>query len=259
MTSQTPTLDGKVALISGGAKGQGEAEARLFVERGARVVIGDVLDDPGKAVADDLGDGAIYVHLDVTQPAAWRDAVSTATGTFGKLDVLVNNAGILRFAPLEATSLDVYMQVVNVNQVGCFLGMQAVVPAMREAGGGSIINTSSTNGLAGLAGTTAYSASKFAVTGMTKTAAIELGPHGIRVNSIHPGGVDTDMTRYVDGIGEVDPSKGYRWLPLGRVGQPEEVAELVAFLASDASSYCTGGEFLIDGGFLAGPTVPGRR
>jgi 3alpha(or 20beta)-hydroxysteroid dehydrogenase len=248
------SLEGKVALVSGAARGQGEAEARLMAERGARVVLGDVLHDEGRKVAEDLGDRARYVPLDVTDPAAWAEAVTVATGEFGRLDVLVNNAGILRVAPLDALALDDYMAVVNVNQVGCLLGMQAAVEPMTAAGGGSIVNTSSTSGIAGMAGTIAYTASKFAVRGMTKCAAIELGPRGIRVNSVHPGGIDTAMTR-VEGFEDVDPDATWRTLPLGRVGQPVEVAELVAFLASDASSYCTGGEFLIDGGFLAGPPL----
>lgn len=247
-------LEGKVALVSGAARGQGEAEARLLAERGARVVLGDVLHDQGEKVADDLGDRARYVPLDVTDPDAWAAAVRATTGAFGRLDVLVNNAGILRVGPLDTLALDDYMAVVNVNQVGCMLGMQAVIGAMTEAGGGSIVNTSSTAGLSGMAGTIAYTASKFAVRGMTKCAAIELGPRGIRVNSVHPGGIDTAMTR-VEGFEDVDPDATWRTLPLGRVGQPAEVAELVAFLASDASSYCTGGEFLIDGGFLAGPPL----
>ena len=248
------SLEGKVALVSGAARGQGEAEARLMVERGARVVLGDVLHDQGRQVAEDLGDRARYVPLDVTDPAAWAEAVGVATQAFGRLDVLVNNAGILRVAPLDALALEDYMAVVDVNQVGCLLGMQAAIEPMTAAGGGSIVNTSSTSGLAGMAGTIAYTASKFAVRGMTKCAAIELGPRGIRVNSVHPGGIDTAMTR-VEGFEDVDPDATWRTLPLGRVGQPSEVAELVAFLASDASSYCTGGEFLIDGGFLAGPPL----
>jgi 3alpha(or 20beta)-hydroxysteroid dehydrogenase len=250
------TVDGKVALVSGAARGQGEAEARLLVERGGKVVLGDVLDAEGEQVAADLGEAARYVHLDVTEPEDWAKAVNETVSAFGRLDVLVNNAGILRVAMLDTLTLDEYMAVVNVNQVGCLLGMQAVIPAMTEAGGGSIVNTSSTAGLSGMAGTIAYTASKFAVRGMTKCAAIELGPRGIRVNSVHPGGIDTEMTRSVAGFEDVDSAAVYGGLPLGRVGQPAEVAELVAFLASDASSYCTGGEFLIDGGFLAGPPMP---
>lgn len=197
-------LDGKVALISGAARGQGEAEARAFVREGARVVLGDVLDDLGLRVADELGRAATYVHLDVTRPDHWAAAVHTATSAFDQLDVLVNNAGILRVGTIEQMPLEEYLQVVRVNQVGCFLGMQAAIPALRAAGGGSIVNTSSTSGLSGMAGTGPYAASKFAVRGMTKTASIELGPDNIRVNSVHPGGIDTPMTAAPPGFEDVD-------------------------------------------------------
>ncbi|WTW97913.1 glucose 1-dehydrogenase [Streptomycetaceae bacterium NBC_01309] len=250
-------LDGRVILISGAARGQGEAEARLFVAEGARVILGDVLDTEGKAVAADLGDAARYLHLDVTSEADWTAAVSEATAAFGKLDGLINNAGILRFGPIVDTSLADYLQIVQVNQVGVFLGMKAVIPALTAAGGGTIVNTSSTNGLQGVAGTIGYTATKFAVRGMTKAAALELGPAGIRVNSIHPGGIDTPMVRpeNVEGLvaDETSSADIYAALPLGRVGQPEEVAKLALFLTSDDSSYSTGSEFLIDGGMTAGP------
>ncbi|MET7517755.1 glucose 1-dehydrogenase [Streptomyces sp. NPDC005480] len=249
-------LDGKVALISGAARGQGEAEARAFVREGARVVLADVLDKEGRQVAEELGDRAVYAHLDVQRPDDWAAAVRTATSRFGKLDVLVNNAGILRVATIEQMPLEEYLQVVWINQVGCFLGMQAAVAALRAAGGGSIINTSSTSGLTGIAGTVAYTASKFAVRGMTKSAAIELGPDNIRVNSVHPGAIDTPMTAAPPGFDDVDSDAVYAGLPLPRIGQPEEVAALAVFLASDESSYCTGSEFVVDGGFLAGPPLP---
>ncbi|HSS10356.1 MAG TPA: glucose 1-dehydrogenase [Acidimicrobiales bacterium] len=249
-------LDGKVALISGAARGQGEAEARLFAAEGAKVVLGDVLDDLGEQVAKDIGDDAIYQHLDVTDQKDWAAAVKTATVEFGRLDVLVNNAGILKVALTESMPLDDYMAIVNVNQVGCFLGMQAAIPALRAAGKGSIINTSSTNGLIGLPGLGAYTASKFAVRGMTKCAAMELGRDGIRVNSVHPGGIDTEMVRLPE-FGNVDQDNAYAWQPIPRIGQPEEVAKLMVFLACDDSSFCTGAEFIIDGGFTAGPIVPG--
>src|SRR5207253_249936 len=181
--------EGRVALISGAARGQGEAEARAFVAEGAKVVLGDVLDDLGKQVADDLGDAAVYVHLDVTKQHDWEEAVRVGTSTFGKLDVLINNAGILRTGTIEDMSLDEYMAVINVNQVGCWLGMKAAIPALKAAGGGAIVNTSSTSGFVGMGGLTAYTASKFAVRGMTKCAAMELGHVGIRVNSVHPGGI----------------------------------------------------------------------
>lgn len=251
-------LDGRVILISGAARGQGEAEARLFVAEGASVVLGDVLDDAGAAVAKDLGDAARYVHLDVTKEADWTAAVAEANAAFGKLDGLINNAGILQFGAIVDTSLDDYMKIVNVNQVGVFLGMRAAIPSLVAAGGGTIVNTSSTNGLQGVAGMIGYTATKFAVRGMTKAAALELGHSGIRVNSIHPGGIDTPMVRpdNVEGLVADDTSAGdiYAALPAGRVGQPEEVAKLALFLSCDDSSYSTGSEFVIDGGMTAGPT-----
>ncbi|MEU6419587.1 glucose 1-dehydrogenase [Streptomyces spiralis] len=246
-------LDGRVALISGGARGQGEAEARLFVAEGASVVIGDVLDEEGRKVAESLGAAARYVHLDVTQPEHWSAAVGVAVKEFGKLDALVNNAGIARYGALRDFPLADYLKVVQVNQVGVFLGMKAVVEAMSAAGGGTIVNISSAGGLAGVTGTTAYCATKFAVRGMTKVAAIELGPLGIRVNSVHPGGVDTPMNDQAADIDldfSEDPNKK---LPLGRIGRPEEVADMVLFLTSGESSYSTGSEFVLDGGMLAGP------
>ncbi|NUP35076.1 MAG: SDR family oxidoreductase [Streptomycetaceae bacterium] len=251
-------LDGRVILISGAARGQGEAEARLFVAEGASVVLGDVLDDEGAAVAKDLGDAARYVHLDVTKEADWTAAVAEANAAFGKLDGLINNAGILQFGAIVDTSLDDYMKIVNVNQVGVFLGMRAAIPSLVAAGGGTIVNTSSTNGLQGVAGMIGYTATKFAVRGMTKAAALELGHSGIRVNSIHPGGIDTPMVRpdNVEGLVSDDTSSGdiYAALPAGRVGQPEEVAKLALFLSCADSSYSTGSEFVIDGGMTAGPT-----
>jgi 3alpha(or 20beta)-hydroxysteroid dehydrogenase len=249
-------LDGKVALVSGAARGQGEAEARAFVAEGARVVLGDVLDAEGAAVAESLGDAAVYVHLDVTQPADWERAVKTATSQFGKLDVLVNNAGILLLGFIESQPLDDYLAVVNVNQVGCFLGMQAAIPALKANGGGAIVNTSSTSGYVGMAGLAAYTASKFAVRGMTKVAAMELGHDNIRVNSVHPGGIDTAMVAQ-EAFDEVDSDAMYGAQPIPRIGRPDEVAKLMVFLASDDSSYSTGSEFVCDGGMMAGPPVAG--
>ncbi len=249
-------LEGRVALITGGARGQGEAEARLFAAEGARVVIADVLDEAGAKVAAELGDAARYQHLDVTDEAAWDEAVARTLEAFGRLDVLVNNAGIARAGPLETTSLADYMDVVQVNQVGVFLGMRAAVDPMRRAGGGSIVNISSNAGLEGVEGVVGYVASKWAVRGMTKTAALELGRYGIRVNSVHPGGVDTPMLAGPQ-LAKVDKDAAFASQPLPRVGQPIEIARLVLFLASDESSYCTGGEFAADGGRMAGHRDPG--
>ncbi|MGH8991443.1 MAG: glucose 1-dehydrogenase [Acidimicrobiia bacterium] len=246
-------LDGKVALITGGARGQGEAEARLFVELGARVAVADILEDEGRAVAADLGDEAMFVPLDVTSEAAWEKAVGSVTERFGGLQVLINNAGIVSFAPLLGTTLEDYRRVIDVNQVGVFLGMRAAAPAMRA--GGSIINISSIDGLVGMPFLTAYVASKFAVRGMTKCAAIELAGLGIRVNSIHPGAVDTPMVADMLGAaGALDMFLPK--IPLGRLAESADVAHLAAFLASDESSYCTGSEFVVDGGLTAGITLP---
>ena len=246
-------LDGKVALITGAARGQGAAEALLFVEQGARVVIADLLDEEGARLAEELGEAAIYQHLDVTSAEQWAAAVRVAEERFGRLDVLLNNAGILLLAPLEDCSLESYRKVIEVNQVGCWLGMKSVLPALKRAGGGAIVNVSSTAGMEGVAGGTAYVASKFAVRGMTKAAALELGQHGIRVNSIHPGGIDTAMARPPEMEG-FDASAIYAGLPIPRIGRPDEVARMALFLASDESSYCTGAEFIVDGGMLAGST-----
>jgi 3alpha(or 20beta)-hydroxysteroid dehydrogenase len=242
-------LDGKAALITGAARGQGAAAARRFVEEGAKVLIADVLDDEGKALADELG--AFYQHLDVTSEDDWSAAVARAVDEFAGLTVLVNNAGILHFAELAKTTLADYERVIRVNQIGAFLGMRSVVEPMSRAKTGSIINVSSVEGLAGMPFLVAYTASKFAIRGMTKVAALELGPKGIRVNSVHPGVIDTRMVSEAAGGAEIDTSWVGKKVALGRVGQPGEIANLVAFLASDESSYSTGAEFVADGGATA--------
>ncbi|HUJ05462.1 MAG TPA: glucose 1-dehydrogenase [Streptosporangiaceae bacterium] len=247
-------LDGKVALITGGARGMGKSHVRHFVEQGARVVFGDVLDEQGEAVAAKLGGDARYVHHDVTSEADWAAAVATALDAFGRLDVCVNNAGVLAFASISEMPLAEFRRILEINAVGCWLGMKSVIEPMKAAGGGSIVNISSIEGLTGAAGCSAYAASKFAVRGMTKAAAQELGRFGIRVNSVHPGGILTRMV--LDTADSMDPERGERYfkaLPLGRFGQSVEVSRLVAFLASDESSYSTGSEFVIDGGILSGP------
>ena len=244
-------LNGKVALITGAARGQGAAEARLFASRGAKVMLCDLLDAEGQAVAAEIGANAAYMHLDVTSESEWKQVVEATVARFGKLDVLINNAGIVKVTPLEQCPTDEYLQVIQVNQVGVFLGMREVVEPMKKAGGGSIVNISSIDGLIGMTGGTAYCASKFAVRGMTKVAALELGKHGIRVNSIHPGGILTPM---VTGAGLNPELAGeiFGKVPHRRIGQPEEIATLAAYLASDDASYSTGSEFIADGGLTAG-------
>jgi 3alpha(or 20beta)-hydroxysteroid dehydrogenase len=246
-------LDGKVALITGGARGMGKSHVRHFVAEGARVVFGDVLDDKGAYVADKLGSGSCrYLHHDVTSEADWDAAVALALDAFGALDVLVNNAGILTFASIADMPLADFRRVLEVNAVGCWLGMKAVIGPMTKAGGGSIVNVSSVEGFTGAAGLSAYSASKFAIRGMTKAAAQELGQFGIRVNSVHPGGVLTRMVMDQANSGR-DGSRFLDGMPLGRFAEPAEISRLVAYLASDESSYSTGSEFVADGGLLSGP------
>lgn len=242
-------LEGKVAIITGAARGQGAAAARRFVAEGARVVVADVLDEVGKQLADEIG--AHYCHLDVSSEDDWADVMRDTAVEFGEVDVLVNNAGILHFSAIAETELVDYQRVIGVNQVGTFLGMRAVIPSMTRSGGGSIVNVSSVEGLAGMPYLVAYTASKFAIRGMTKVAAMELGEKGIRVNSVHPGAVDTRMVSEAIGGIEVDMSRVGKKVALGRVGQPDDIANVVLFLASDESAYCTGAEFVVDGGATA--------
>jgi 3alpha(or 20beta)-hydroxysteroid dehydrogenase len=236
---------GKVVLISGAAKGMGAIHARAFAAAGAKLVLGDVLDQQNEAIAAELGsDRAIAVHLDVSRTEDWVAAVRAATDRFGSLDVLVNNAGILRFSSIEECTDEEWGQVVGINLAGTFKGIRAAIPAMKAAGGGSIINISSTAGLKAFAGVPAYIASKFGVRGLTKAAAIELAPFNIRVNSVHPGNVDTDM---IAGL-----YQKLSHVPMERLGRPEEISNLVLFLAGSESSFSTGSEFVADGGETCG-------
>lgn len=248
-------LTGKVAIVTGAARGQGEAEARLFAALGAKVVLTDVLVEEGQQVAESIGTAARFVRHDVGNETDWRAAVDTAVGEFGSVDVLVNNAAICKVVPLVEQDTAGFEQMLRVNLIGAFLGMQAVTGPMQAAGGGSIVNISSQAGVQGLAGYTAYGASKWGLRGMSKVAAIELGPLGIRVNTVYPGMIDTPMIAHLEverGLG------GHPGAPLTRVGTPEEVADVVAFLASDASSYITGADLTVDGGASAGriPVTP---
>ncbi|MFI1679044.1 SDR family NAD(P)-dependent oxidoreductase [Streptomyces sp. NPDC020607] len=257
-------LDGRVVIVTGAARGQGEQEARLFVEEGARVVVADVLDAQGEALAKELGaESAAYVHLDVGVEEDWRAATAAAKDAFGKVDGLVNNAGILRFNELVSTPLEEFEQIIRVNQIGCFLGIRTVAPEIAAAGGGTIVNTASYTALTGMAYVGAYAATKHAVLGLTRVAALELAGRNIRVNAVCPGAVDTPMTNPAQLDPGADPEAAkeavaelYKTLvPLGRIGQPQEVAALALFLTGDDSAYITGQPFVIDGGWLAGVSV----
>mgnify|MGYP003398308253 CR=1 FL=1 len=242
-------FSGKVVLITGGSRGQGAAHARAFVDEGAKVVITDVLVDAGQALALELGSSAVFFKHDVSSEAEWSSVVEETEAIFGPINVLVNNAGIVISNPIEETTEAEYRKVIDINQVGVFLGMKAVIPSMKKTFGGSIINISSVDGLRGNPNMVAYDASKFAVRGMTKTVALELAQYGIRVNSIHPGLILTPMVLQEDVADSVDQLAEH--IPLKRGAQPEEVSNMVLFLASDDSSYSTGSEFVIDGGMTA--------
>ncbi|WP_313806728.1 SDR family oxidoreductase [Sphingobium sp.] len=237
-------LSSKIALVSGGSAGMGASHCRAIVEAGGKVVIGDIADEGGAALARELGEAAVYVHLDVTQSDNWDRAVRTAVETFGGLNVLVNNAGIINAGALGSHSLDDWHKIVAVNLTGVFLGMNAAVEEMKKNTPGSIINISSIAGLQAVAGFHGYVATKFGVRGITKSAALELAPFGIRVNSVHPGAVRTPMTK---GLPDSVSHNA-----MNRFGRPEEISNVVVFLASDLSSYCTGSEFGADGGEDAG-------
>ena len=246
-------LQNKVALISGGAKGMGAVEAKLFAKEGAKVVIGDVLEAEGKqieAAINETGGECLFVPLDVTDENQWNEAVAATLGRFGKLDILINNAGIFRTGAVEETSSAEWDQVMDINAKGVFLGAKAAIPAMREAGGGSIINLSSVAGLVGAAYSSAYSASKGAVRLFTKSTAIQYATDGVRCNSIHPGVIQTDMTKEAIADSQFKAQR-LNPTPLARLGQPEDVAYGALYLASDESSFVTGAELVIDGGWTA--------
>ena len=247
-------LDGKVALITGGAKGQGREEAKLFAKEGAKIVLGDILDNLGQEVAKDIqdtGGEATYVHLDVTNETDWKSSIKIILQKYGRLDILVNNAGILIRKGIEDTTTEDWSRIMDVNAKGAFLGIKSAIPVMRKSGGGSIINISSTAGLvASPSGSASYTASKGAVRLLTKSTAIQYAHENIRCNSVHPGPIDTDMIQ--DSI--TDPTKlteRMERLPMGRFGTAEEVAFGVLYLASDESSFVTGSELVIDGGHTA--------
>jgi len=245
-------LAGKVAIITGGARGQGEAEARLFAAEGARVMVTDVLDGEAATVAADIGAAARSMHHDVAREEEWAAVVVATLDAFGRVDVLVNNAGVYHVVRIEDEPLAEFNRILGVNLAGTFLGIRACIPAMRAAGGGSIVNISSVAGLEGFGGHAAYASSKWGVRGLTKVAALELGPDRIRVNSIHPGAIDTAM---IVGLARPGVDRGAPY-PLRRIGQPGDVAALALFLASDDSSYVSGAEITVDGGLFAGPFTP---
>ncbi|MEC9358941.1 MAG: glucose 1-dehydrogenase [Pseudomonadota bacterium] len=249
-------LQGKIAIVTGGARGMGAATARLFVEHGAQVLIADVLDQEGSALARELGEAARFSHHDVSDEASWTRLADQAMTIGGHLDVLVNNAGVLLFETLLNMDKSAFERVLDINLIGTFLGMKAVAPLMIERGKGSIVNISSVDGMKAANGLGAYCASKWGVRGLTKVAAMEFGHRGVRVNSVHPGGVDTAMGNPYAEPRE-DVNKRYAMVPMQRVGEPLEVAQTSLFLASDESSYLCGAEIAVDGGMLAGQYYQG--
>jgi 3alpha(or 20beta)-hydroxysteroid dehydrogenase len=243
-------LAGKVAIITGAARGIGEATARLFVAEGAKVVLSDVLDAEGARIASELGDTATFQHHDVSDEAAWHGLVAATLDRFGAIDILINNAGILKVQGLLEASKQDFERTLAVNLIGVFLGIKAVGPGMIDRGKGSIVNISSVSGMIGQPRVGAYAASKWGLRGLTRVAALELGPRGVRVNSVHPGGTQTVMG--IHGLPTQVINRFYASVPLRRIGQPEEIARAALFLASDEASYVCGAELLVDGGMIAG-------
>ncbi len=255
-------LENKVAIVTGGARGMGAATSKLFVEEGAKVVIADMLDDDGGKLAQSLGDQAMFQHLDVSDEDNWRRVIAETIKKWGQIDVLVNNAGILIFRSIAETTKADYEKIIDVNLVGTFLGVKLVGEHMVTRGKGSIVNVSSVDGMKGANGLGAYSSSKWGIRGLTRVAAMEFGHKGVRVNSIHPGGIDTSMGNpFAEAKAEVN--KRYTLVPAQRVGEPEEAAKVSLFLASDDASYLYGTEIAVDGGMLTGhyyvgfPGAPG--
>jgi 3alpha(or 20beta)-hydroxysteroid dehydrogenase len=250
----TQRLQGKTAIITGGAQGMGAVTAELFVANGANVVIGDILEDKGQALADKLGSQAKFIKLDVTNEENWQQAVKAAE-SFGPLTTLVNNAGILVFKAIKDIPTSEYANLLNINLVGAYTGIRAVIEPMQKAGGGSIINISSIDGLQAKNSLAAYASSKWGMRGLTKASALELVPHGIRVNTVHPGGIHTAMGNQED-IDDENMNVFYKDQAIPRVGKPIEVARMTLFLATDEASYSTGSEFMVDGGWNAGMRIP---
>ena len=242
-------VSGKVAIVTGAARGMGEAHARRMIEEGAQVMLTDVLDQEGEAAAKALGPNARYMHHNVSKESEWEAVVAATEAAFGPISVLVNNAGIVLNGPIESHSEADYRKVIDVNQIGVFLGMKTVLPSMKRAGGGSMINVSSIAGFIGIWGAPGYTASKFAVRGMTKSAAIEFAPFNIRVNSVHPGMIRTQMS-VAEGEGAAQMEALVNSAPAARRGEPEEVSAVVILLASDETRFSTGAEFVVDGGFI---------
>lgn len=240
-------LEGKVAIITGAAQGMGAAHARRFVSEGAKVVITDLNEEKGATLASELGENALFIKQNVTNADEWQAVVAKAEEAFGPVSVLVNNAGITMAKSILQTTEEEYRRIVDINQVSVFLGMKTVIPSMQKAGGGSIVNISSINGIVG--GAVGYTDTKFAVRGITKAAAMECSHYGIRVNSVHPGVIATPMVVQEDTKAAVEEFAKH--IPLKRVAQPEEVTNIVLYLASDESSYSTGAEFIVDGGITA--------
>jgi 3alpha(or 20beta)-hydroxysteroid dehydrogenase len=246
-------LENKVAIITGAARGMGASTARLFTAEGARVVIADLLDAEGTALASELGGAARYRHHDVAREESWQQLLDYTLAEFGGLDILVNNAGVLLMRGLMDTSREEFERVIGVNLLGTFLGIKSAAPHLIARGGGAIVNISSIDGLKGSNATSAYSASKWGVRGLTKVAAMELGHRGVRVNSVHPGGILTPMIARPGAEAQAATQKYFRGVPLGRIGQPEEVARVTLFLASAEASYVCGAEIVVDGGMTIGP------